>query len=510
MEIDMVDNPPVPARATRRRPRGRGIRVRTGCSACRQRHLKCDETHPICRACQKASRDCVYPQLQRHKDTTQGATADTTGDEVTVVATPQQSEASSKSTRHHTNEVSLPEVDPAPTIADTVAPTIGDVDNVESTETEKPGPVAENLTGSLRPRGGRNPLYSVENTTYLTEGVFDFGDPNSDLEFPDVYDAELFGISPEASFGGWPTVSAEAASQWWFNLLASDIINNQPMVLNNTGPHQRYGTTSDTCAPGEISSSSTLIQDYVQHATGTVNNAVILTDLEIQLLHHYVMHLSGWIDVTEPDTQFAVIVPNLALTNQGLASAILALSSLHLSLEFKPTCSHSSLSIDPTTAVQYYNDTLHYLQHAMGDADFLRSDELLATVLIISMFEMIEMKSLDQGEHFRHLQGVFWIQRSQVIHGESQGLKQRIWCKSLIYRACIVGCHSGAGNADWNCHTKLPRRPFSSRSISLASKARADPSAVALLEHHVSYVVHIPFLICSYSTDVAIKLTLCN
>ena len=27
----------------------------------------------------------------------------------------------------------------------------------------------------------------------------------------------------------------------------------------------------------------------------------------------------------------------------------------------------------------------------------------------------------------RHLKGVFWIQRSQVIHGDSQGLKQAVW-----------------------------------------------------------------------------------
>jgi hypothetical protein len=439
MDIDTVDYPSVPARVTRRRPRGRGIRVRTGCSSCRQRHLKCDETQPICRACQKASRDCVYPQQFRRQETTQRVAAGTTVDDDTVASTPQQSEASSKSTRHHTYGDVGSEVDPLQTTADTVTSTTENVDNIEIIETEKQDPVAESVSDSLHPRDGGNSLYSVEHAAYLTEEVFGFGDPNSGLEFPDVYDAELFGISPEASFGGWPTVSAEAASQWWFNLLASDITNNQPMVLNNAVPHQRYEPGSDTCASHNISSSSTLIHNYAQNATGTAaDNAVILTDLEVQLLHHYVMHLSGWIDATDPDTQFAIVVPNLAMANQGLASAILALSSLHMSLESKPQCSHSSLSIGPTTAVQYYNDTLHYLQHAMGDADFLRSDELLATVLIISMFEMIEMKSLDQGEHFRHLQGVFWIQRSQVIHGESQGLKKRIWCKLLPHPVHVL------------------------------------------------------------------------
>jgi hypothetical protein len=427
MNIDAVDKSPAPARATRRRPRGRGIRVRTGCSACRQRHLKCDETQPICRACQKASRDCIYPQQSRRQDATQRGVVGVTRDDDVVASTPQQSETSSTSTKQQANVSALPEIDPRPTAADTVESSTDHIDNNGNTETEN----AENASDRLRPRDGGNSLYSVENAAYLTEEVFGFGDPNSGLEFPDVYDAELFGISPEASFGGWPTVSAEAASQWWFNLLASDINNNQSMVSNNIVPHQRYEAASGTCAPDAVSVSNTQVHDYGQAETGTANNAVILTDTEVQLLHHYVMHLSGWIDATDPDRQFAVIVPNLALTNQGLASAILALSSLHLSLDSKPMCSHSSLSIDLTISVQYYNDTLHYLQHAMGDPSFLRSDELLATVLIISMFEMIEMKSPDQGEHFRHLQGVFWIQRSQTIHGESQGLKKRIWCKLL-------------------------------------------------------------------------------
>lgn len=431
MDIDAVDKPPTPARATRRRPRGRGIRVRTGCSACRQRHLKCDETQPICRACKKASRDCIYPQQNRRQESTQRDAVGTSVDDDVVTTTPQCSETCSKTTKYQANTDALSEAEHQRTAADTVESSTDHIDNVENTEVEVSALGVENVSDSLNPRDRGNALYSVENAAYLAEEVFGFGDSNSGLEFPDVYDAELFGISPEASFGGWPTVSAEAASQWWFNLLASDINNNQSMVASSIVPHARYEAESGTCAPDAISSSSTLIHDYAQAATGTTNNTVNLTDTEVQLLHHYVMHLSGWIDATDPDRQFAVIVPNLALTNQGLASAILALSSLHLSLDSKPTCSHSRLSIDPTISVQYYNETLHYLQHAMGDATFLRSDELLATVLIISMFEMIEMKSPDQGEHFRHLQGVFWIQRSQTIHGESQGLKARIWCKLL-------------------------------------------------------------------------------
>ncbi|OCL02839.1 hypothetical protein AOQ84DRAFT_303910 [Glonium stellatum] len=37
-------------------------RTRSGCYTCRNRRVKCDETHPICERCRKGNRDCVYPE----------------------------------------------------------------------------------------------------------------------------------------------------------------------------------------------------------------------------------------------------------------------------------------------------------------------------------------------------------------------------------------------------------------------------------------------------------------
>lgn len=293
-------------------------------------------------------------------------------------------------------------------------------------------PSVENVPDTRLPQDDSTTLYSGEDAAYLTNEVFNFTDTSGALDFPDVYDAELFGISPEASFGGWPTVSAEAASQWWFNLLASDINNSQSLISNTDETQERHEPFSNAFAGGLVAGRNTpaLATNLAEYPTRTANEVVDLTDTEVQLMHHYVLHLSGWIDATDPDRHFAINVPELALRNQGLARAILALSSLHLSLDCGPRCGHSSLQVDPTIAVQYYNETLHYLQHEMGDATFLRSDELLATVLIISMFEMIETKTIGSAWD-KHLQGVFWIQRSQGIHGESQGLKKRIWCKLI-------------------------------------------------------------------------------
>ncbi|KAK4909891.1 hypothetical protein LTR49_021376 [Elasticomyces elasticus] len=50
---------------SRRRPQGsehiKHRRTRSGCYTCRQRRVKCDETHPICERCRKGKRECAYP-----------------------------------------------------------------------------------------------------------------------------------------------------------------------------------------------------------------------------------------------------------------------------------------------------------------------------------------------------------------------------------------------------------------------------------------------------------------
>ncbi|EKG13412.1 hypothetical protein MPH_09438 [Macrophomina phaseolina MS6] len=107
--------------------------------------------------------------------------------------------------------------------------------------------------------------------------------------------------------------------------------------------------------------------------------------------------------------------------NIGLMNAILALSVRHISLNpsVAPDIRH-----DRADALKYYYETLHYLHKAMQYDSFKTSLELLATSLIVSAYEMLDGSRQDWE---RHLKGVFWIQRSQVIHGDSGGLKQANW-----------------------------------------------------------------------------------
>ncbi|KAK1546731.1 catalytic activity protein [Colletotrichum paranaense] len=104
-----------------------------------------------------------------------------------------------------------------------------------------------------------------------------------------------------------------------------------------------------------------------------------------------------------------------------LLNAVLALSARHLSLS---THSEDTQTRDPNDALRYYYKTLHYIQEAMQYDTYKTSLELLATSITVSAYEMLDGSRQDWE---RHLKGVFWIQRSQVIHGDSMGLKQAVW-----------------------------------------------------------------------------------
>ncbi|KAI9845002.1 MAG: hypothetical protein M1837_005146 [Sclerophora amabilis] len=146
-----------------------------------------------------------------------------------------------------------------------------------------------------------------------------------------------------------------------------------------------------------------------------------LQDHEIPIFRNFVDRLSHWLDVFDPMKHFSTYVPHLALRNICLMKALLALSARHLSL------SPGKLPgprIDRNVASQYYYETLQYLYPAMASESFKRSEELVATALIISFYEMID--GSESGWE-RHLKGVFWIQRSQGINGDTGGLKEAVW-----------------------------------------------------------------------------------
>ena len=171
-------------------------------------------------------------------------------------------------------------------------------------------------------------------------------------------------------------------------------------------------------------------------------NPIELSDQGQFMFMHFVRTVGAWLDFFDPLLQLSTVVPHLALRNIGLMKALLALSARNLSL-WKEIGSRRDASVEKDTraprtetekdfmfaidrhvAVQYYYETLHYVNKAMHYPSYARSAELICTSLLISTYEMIDGSNHDWE---RHLKGVFWIQRFQNNNGECGGIRQAVW-----------------------------------------------------------------------------------
>lgn len=361
--------------------------------------MKCDEVKPVCGPCAKGNRDCVYGSLPSSEGSPRSQTMAESHPlgHLLLHGTPSRisdqgsSNANAQQLRHHANSFS-----------------------------SNPGTHASPQWQT--PSG-------VEDANQIT--------------------------SPQSTYSSSTGYGTEVAPLRWFGLLAGDAANSSLDIpslenLSDAALAQRYrlhpdGVAIDFSVPSSTPSAlaeglalqnpSRLLQ-ISAISPAPLNSAdapsderqywqaaepVKLKDHEYDMFQRFITGLSLWIDLFDPLRHFASFVPHLALMNEGLMRAILALGARHLSL--KPLNSGEA-TIDRTAAVQYYYETLQYLQKAMRFTSYKNSLELLATVLVVSTYEMID--GAGKGWE-RHLKGVFWIQRSRDINGESGGLEQAIW-----------------------------------------------------------------------------------
>jgi hypothetical protein len=142
-------------------------------------------------------------------------------------------------------------------------------------------------------------------------------------------------------------------------------------------------------------------------------------------------------------------------------NAILALSCYHQSLnKIAPLEQHA----DQNSALQYYYQSLHYVQKAMHYSTYQHSLELMATTLIISTYEMFRGSRKDWQQH---LQGVFWILRSRQIEVETSSLESTTWWAWLRQDIWVAFRERRRTYSTW-----VPKKPYSElSSYELASRA---------------------------------------
>lgn len=220
----------------------------------------------------------------------------------------------------------------------------------------------------------------------------------------------------------------DEATAKWFDLLAGDASIDLSAALSAPVDDTSYQTNSDLGIDGgallenlESRISRATFLAHKDDAVWRLGTNLQLEPYEMELFHDFIHNISGWIDLMDPYRHFAIHVPRLAMRNIGLLNAILTLASRSKSLKMHMMDREPHNRGD---AITYYHSTLHYVQKAMQYDSYNTSDELLATALIVSAYEMLDGSRRDWE---RHLQGVFWIQRSQVIHGDSGGLRAAVW-----------------------------------------------------------------------------------
>ncbi|OKL58309.1 hypothetical protein UA08_06446 [Talaromyces atroroseus] len=380
--------------ARRRKPRksrGRGLRTTAGCLICKQRHVKCDEERPQCGPCRKGQRPCAYepPGTEHERDKEKQHE-------------PQQRQHITTVQGQHPN---------------------GDDNTIQS------------------PTASREGNFQLSPVSYRTSGI----SPSTDI-------------------------SSSHAPYSWFELLTTDVANlGQDFLLSPSGEtttalglslavdsgspsnpllvprNLREKQSFQAAAFGDISAANTNIPPVETPAVvrddrscWTLAAPIQLNSVEASIFTHYIHNLSAWQDFFDPLKHFGTLIPHLALNNTGLMKALLALSARHIALcqnknstgpaqgpsKHDTTNDAEARRISREMSVQFYFETLRYIHKAMHYKSYTGSQELLATVILISTYEMIDGSNQDWE---RHLKGVFWIQRSQDNDGESGGLRQAVW-----------------------------------------------------------------------------------
>ncbi|KAK7402516.1 hypothetical protein QQX98_011724 [Neonectria punicea] len=359
------------ARKKPRKSRSRGLRTKTGCLTCRQRHKKCDEKYPVCESCTLAAKTCVYgPDRPAH--------------EVPFAA-------SSTASLHQR---------PLPSV--TVTP-----DMPAQPQTQSPLNTAASSFAAPQPAGGGPPA-PADMSGIMTR----------------LPESPYLGYSPDTS----ELLTAGGASTRWLDLLASDAAQADARFSLAPSPTQEAAAKHQSAV-----NSGGLYQRLSDLATGSPEYAwqefeyIVLLDHEAVLFRKFVEHAALWLDLLDPERHFSTYAVQLALRNLGLMKAILALIARHDAMSKRATDGSPSVIESTTThaqAIQYYYETLHYVQTALHSPTYTNSEEILATAVIISTYEMLDESASGWQ---RHLKGVFWIQRSQDVDGETGGLRQAVW-----------------------------------------------------------------------------------
>ncbi|KAJ5650989.1 fungal-specific transcription factor domain-containing protein [Penicillium longicatenatum] len=452
----------------KRKSRGRGLRATTGCLICKRRHVKCDEVQPQCGPCAKGQRPCVYAPRESPYSR---ATAEPPASEVPVGAAV-VGEMNGRSSIHQPLQILVDACDQEQPIQQE-SPLLGSRPTTSTIASENPGSASAVVSAARSPYGyvpspGTESSYSSRAAPLSWFELLATDAANAD---------DRFLLSPPEHFarhGSHAHVDTGEDPRNSSNL--------QPRTLRESQSFNAAAFPQNPEIARRLASQPAEVEPVVSStpSSWSLGSIIELSPLEHYLFQHFVRVASKWLDFYDPESHFASTVPHLALRNSGLMKALLALSARHRSLqEYESEGLGLALvgetAIDRNLAVQYYYESLHYLNKAMQNSSYTRSHELIATALLISTYEMIDGSNQDWE---RHLKGVFWIQRFQDNDGESGGLRSAVWWAWIRQDVWVAMRERRRVFSFWR-----PKKP-----LSVLSASELATRATYLLAQCVNYV----------------------
>jgi hypothetical protein len=214
----------------------------------------------------------------------------------------------------------------------------------------------------------------------------------------------------------------------WYDLLAQDAIDN----MQDQNPSNRWNfdysslsrrqtprqSVAPEAGPSDGDGLATVTQDPPSQPWNT-ETRIELKDDELVFFEHYINVVAPILDLFDPLSHFASMVPHLALRNVGLLKSILAVGARHLTLDQVHTDPNEAiLNVTPGTpasvrslspnaakfAEQYYFETLQYLSQNLLYQTYTGSQEILVTAIMISTYEMFgTAENPDHSAWDRHL-----------------------------------------------------------------------------------------------------------
>ncbi|KAF5026580.1 hypothetical protein F66182_1306 [Fusarium sp. NRRL 66182] len=338
-------------------------RSRRGCAACRARHLKCDETSPVCQRCRENGRECeqapLISQWRKPKKMRKASSP--------------PSKSSGQSWVHIPSKRKVPPFADASDVLLTIPAVTFVVDSV-----------VDDTYSQLHP-----PPQEAQDIQTLGDS-----EP-SPLSSAD--DSSLSQFAASVAFSAdpmdWPTITTPFLDLQSLDCLASldgstylpDAFSDQEMRDMCQNADNSVYLIADKTASQDADMSSNMENDQASTSSRRDSASLINDRTEAHLLRHYRQTLAPLLEVTKRASEC-----------QLLLNAIFALSALHLSL----TC-----SFDASVAVKYYARCTSMLDSVLKKEQSVQDDNVLATMVIIRKYE--EMNGHDCEQHMAKSAALF-------------------------------------------------------------------------------------------------------